>query len=478
MKNKIIIHWFRKDLRLHDNPSLYYALKEGLVLPVFILDITTPMKYQIGSASKIWLHNSLLSLQKSLDGHLYCFRGDATKILFDLIKKYKAQSIYWNRCYDPWSQKIDKKIEQKCINNNILVKTFNGSLLWEPWYILKKDGTPYKVYSSFYNQGVLMSKKQQLRSPFPTPKKYIKNTIFIKENTDITSLLLLPQYTWYKKLEMLWDIGEKCALSKFNLFFNKKLNNYKNGRNDPNNNSVSFFSPHLQWGEISPFLIWQKISVLSPNINENHFMKELVWREFSYYLLYHFPFITEQNLQKKFDLFPWQINEQLFIAWKKGLTGYPIVDAGMRQLWNEGYINNRIRMIVASFLIKNLLIHWHYGAKWFLDCLVDADLANNSANWQWVAGSGAHSSPYFRIFNPIKQGLKFDKEGLYTKKYIPELKKIPEKFLFSPWLAPKNILKDANVILGKTYPYPIVNFIESRNSALKYYYRTIKQKLK
>ena len=229
--------------------------------------------------------------------------------------------------------------------------------------------------------------------------------------------------------------------------------------------------PHLHWGEISPFYIWQKISNLQSNEHIAHFLSELRWREFSYYLLYHFPFIINQNLQEKFNSFPWLDDEKYLFAWKKGLTGYPIVDAGMRQLWQEGYIHNRIRMVVGSFLVKNLLIHWSYGAKWFWDCLVDADLANNSASWQWVAGCGADAAPYFRIFNPVKQGIKFDAQGLYTKKYIPELKDLPDKYLFAPWEAPKNILKYAGIELGDNYPLPVVDLQESRNEALKAYGR-------
>ncbi len=467
MKNKLVIHWFRQDLRLHDNPALYSAFEEGCVLPVFIFDTHNSRQYQIGSASKLWLYHSLISLQKSLDGNLYLFQGDPNDILFNLIIKYKAQAIYWNRCYEPWQIKRDKAIEQKCKDKNILVKTFNASLLWEPWNILKRDGTPYKVFTPFYQKGCLMSGDIP-RAPLPKPKS-TNNIISLQENKDIKTLNLLPKYKWDRKLENCWNIGEESSLSKFNMFVENGLKDYKDGRNYPSKNSVSLLSPHLHWGEISPFYIWQKVSNLDANHNTSHFLSELGWREFSYYLLYYLPFITEKNLQEKFDLFPWQENKKYLLAWQKGLTGYPIVDAGMRQLWAEGYIHNRVRMIVGSFLVKNLLIHWHYGAKWFWDCLVDADLASNSASWQWIAGCGADAAPYFRIFNPITQGVKFDAQGLYTKKYIPELEKLPDKYLFSPWQAPENILKDAGVTLGTHYPYPIVDLQESRNLALAAY---------
>ena len=464
-KNKLIINWFRQDLRLHDNPSLYLAAQDGIVLPIFIFD--TYNKYQIGSASKLWLHHSLISLQQSLKGNLYIFLGNPQDILLRLSYKYQIDSIYWNRCYEPWQIKRDKLIKKELENRSIIIRSFNSSLLWEPWNILKKDGTPYKVFTPFYQRGCLVYGDTP-RTPLPKPDIF-NNIKLIKENSDILILNLLPKHQWHKKIKDHWTIGEEAAINKLDQFILKGLNNYKYCRDYPGEDSTSLLSPHIHWGEISPFYIWQTISNLQNNEHISHFLSEVGWREFSYYLLYHFPYITNHNLQKKFNSFPWLDNKKYLSAWQKGLTGYPIVDAGMRQLRQEGYIHNRIRMVVGSFLVKNLLIHWSHGAKWFWDCLVDADLASNSASWQWVSGCGADAAPYFRIFNPVKQGTKFDARGLYTKKYIPELKNLPNEYLFSPWEAPKNIMRDTGIQLGEHYPLPIVYLQESRNKALESY---------
>ena len=271
-------------------------------------------------------------------------------------------------------------------------------------------------------------------------------------------------------MEELWEPGEAGAQKKLYDFLDDGLLGYKEGRNFPSKKNVSQLSPHIHHGEVSPNQVWyaakQKEDETGIEKDLAHFLSELGWREFSYNLLYHFPSLPRENLQKKFDNFPWQKNEVFSEKWKKGFTGYPIVDAGMRELWQTGYMHNRVRMIVGSFLVKNLLLHWHEGEEWFWDCLIDADLASNSASWQWVAGSGADAAPYFRIFNPISQGIKFDPEGEYTKKFLPELKDLPIKYLYSPWEAPTAVLEQANVRLGENYPQPIVDLKESREKAL------------
>ena len=265
-----------------------------------------------------------------------------------------------------------------------------------------------------------------------------------------------------------WVCGESAAQNRLNDFVNEGLTGYKEGRNFPRKNNVSRLSPHLHFGEISPNQIWYaaKENNDCASNDKDHFMSELGWREFSHSLLYHFPELPYKNLQSKFDLFPWNHDEKKLEAWRHGKTGYPIVDAGMRELWQTGYVHNRIRMVVGSFLVKNLLIDWRYGERWFWDCLVDADLANNSASWQWVAGCGADAAPYFRIFNPITQGNKFDSTGTYTRRYVPELEKLPDKYLFSPWEAPDEVLSTANIELGVNYPQPIVAASDSREMAL------------
>ena len=467
MSKKITIHWFRQDLRLHDNLSLYSASEEGDVIPIFILDNVSTQKYQLGRASKWWLYHSLLSLQKSLGDKLNYFIGNPKEILIKLINKYKVTAVNWNRCYEPWQIKRDENLRKILLERGVEVNTYNSTLLWEPWDILKKDDTPYKVFTPFYKNGCLVEGISPRKS-LSIPKNL--QLIFQQSSDNSVSILnLLPKNNCGEKLEKYWKIGEKNALDKLKSFIESGIKNYKEGRNFPGENFVSTLSPHIHFGEISPNLIWEKISSLHSDENTNHFLSELGWREFSYYLLYHFPHMPEKNLQKKFDKFSWQNNKSYFEAWKKGKTGYPIVDAGMRQLWETGYIHNRVRMIVGSFLVKNLLLHWHYGAEWFWDCLIDADLASNSFGWQWVAGCGTDAAPYFRIFNPIIQGEKFDTDGKYTKRYLPELENLPNKYLFCPWKAPKSILDEAGVMLGINYPYPIVDLKESRNLALKAY---------
>ncbi len=287
----------------------------------------------------------------------------------------------------------------------------------------------------------------------------------------LENLCLLPTNAWHEKLRQYWQPGEAGAQTRLKEFLRNGLKDYKEGRNHPGKNHVSRLSPHLHFGEISPNDVWhtakQKMVEVRCRTDGEHFLSELGWREFSYNLLYHFPDLPRVNLQKKFDAFPWRKDEEALKRWQKGQTGYPIVDAGMRELWETGYMHNRVRMIVGSFLIKNLMLHWHYGEEWFWDTLVDADLANNSASWQWIAGCGADAAPYFRIFNPITQGKKFDEDGEYVRRHVSELKHMPLKFLHNPWEAPEKILREAGVKLGVDYPLPMVNLGDSRERALK-----------
>jgi deoxyribodipyrimidine photo-lyase len=282
----------------------------------------------------------------------------------------------------------------------------------------------------------------------------------------LTELELLPRIPWYKTIADGWQPGEIGAHGSLNHFLEEGIHSYKEGRDFPAKESVSRLSPHLHFGEISPRQVWSATDRVADDSNSEHFKRELLWREFSYYLLFHWPQLPRKNLKPHFDYFPWQHNKQWLRQWQQGLTGYPLVDAGMRELWQTGFMHNRVRMIVASFLVKNLLIDWRHGSAWFWDCLVDADLASNSASWQWVAGCGTDASPYFRIFNPIIQGEKFDPHGAYTKRFVPELKDLPDKYLFKPWQAPNSILQQAGVKLGENYPVPVVDIKSSRESAL------------
>ena len=476
MSDKKSIHWFRQDLRINDNPSLESASKNNSLIPIYILDDVNPGEFMMGAASKWWLYHSLNKLNESLKGKLLVYKGNPSEVFKELSAKHDISYISWNRCYEPWRIKRDKDLKKELENEGIKVESFCGSLLWEPWNISKDDGTPYRVFTPFYKKGCLNYEEPRL----PT-KGYELSNIYSDfiESDGIDSLNLIPKVDWYAGFEDEWNPGEQGAEDSLDRFLDNGLLNYKEGRNFPSQLFVSRLSPHLHYGEISPNEVWYRAKTKETinGIEKSlaHFHSELGWREFSYYLLYHFPDLPKVNFQKKFDIFPWKKNKDLLELWQKGQTGYPIVDAGMRELWQTGYMHNRLRMVVGSFLVKNLLIDWREGEKWFWDCLVDADLASNSASWQWVAGSGADAAPYFRIFNPITQGLKFDSEGVYTKKYIPELSKIPSKYLFSPWEAPKEVLESAGVELGKDYPEPIVDLKISREFALEAFATTKKE---
>ncbi len=468
MTDKITIFWFRQDLRIADNPGLFEAAQHGAVLPVYILD--TDELSKMGSASQWWLHHSLNALNESLDNTLNVYVGSSKNILLEILQKNAIQAVYWNRCYEPWRIENDSLIKAELKNINIECKSFNGSLLWEPWDVLKKDKTPYKVFTPFYTRGCLQARSP--RHPLPKPEKLtlIKD---LHNLTTLGNLELLPKVRWDKQMKACWEIGEHAAKSKLIEFLDDGLQGYKENRNYPFKKNVSRLSPHLHFGEISPNQAWHGAQAqgLSHGWTKDSdcFLSELGWREFSHSLLYHFPDFPNKNFQQKFDNFPWANNPLYLKAWQTGQTGYPIVDAGMRELWQTGYMHNRVRMIVGSFLVKNLLQHWHFGRDWFWDCLVDADLANNSSGWQWIAGSGADASPYFRIFNPITQGEKFDPDGKYTRSLVLELNRLPNKYLFKPWEAPENVLKSAGVVLGGTYPNPIVDLKVSRNKALEAY---------
>lgn len=459
---KKILYWFRQDLRLTDNPALLEAVKSGIVMPIYILDDINAGDFALGGASRWWLHHSLISLDKSLKHNMQFFRGNPIDIIYELVKKHSIDEVYWNRCYEPWQTNRDKLIKQKLKDNNISAKSYNGSLLWEPWEVLKDDGTPYKVFTPFY-------RKCCTDSPEPrTPTARVDDITFYKtENyTDINDLGLIKNASWADKFNSIWDIGEEAAIRQFEKFKANGLSDYKLGRNFPAKSNVSRLSPHLHFGEISPNYIWHNCYNLSGDNNIDTFRSELGWREFSYYLLFNNPEMPLKNLKSAFDNLPWDTQSNHLQQWQKGQTGIPIVDAGMRELWQTGYMHNRVRMIVGSFLVKNLMIDWRCGEKWFWDCLLDADLASNSASWQWVAGSGCDAAPFFRIFNPVTQGQKFDPDGKYTKRYIPELQNLDSKYLFNPWEAPSYVLQQAGIIIGKTYPQPIVDLKESRIRAL------------
>jgi deoxyribodipyrimidine photo-lyase len=457
-----VIHWFRQDLRLSDNPALKEAASRGRVLPLYILDDENAGDYAMGAASRWWLHRSLQKLSAALDGKLAIYRGDARDVIASLVSKHNVKGVYWNRCYEPWRIERDSAIKEKLKIDGLDVETFNGSLLWEPWETVKDDGSPYRVFSPFFHRGC--NKAHPPREPLNRPS----SPEFFEAGGDdgLEALDLLPDVPWYESLEENWSPGEKGAEERLSDFLEEGLGDYKEGRNFPAKQNVSRLSPHLHFGEISPNQVWYAARECEEGRDLKHFLSELGWREFSHSQLYFNPDLPHRNLQGKFDDFPWRDDADALERWQKGMTGYPIVDAGMRELWQTGYMHNRVRMVVGSFLVKNLLLHWRDGERWFWDTLADADLANNSASWQWVAGCGADAAPYFRIFNPVTQGQKFDPNGRYTRRYVPELKNLPDKYLFNPWEAPESVLEGAGIKLGSDYPQPMVDLKASRERAL------------
>lgn len=462
------IVWFRQDLRCHDNPALITAChNHQSIIPLYIADKNP--KETVGGAQCWWLHHSLLALDKQLKKHhlkLCLKRGSALEILTDLIQQHKIDAIYWNQRYEPENIAQDKTIKEALEDLNVVIEDFNSHLLLEPWTIHNKSGDYFKVFTPYWKQAL----KQIDIPPMPRIKEWPSCSRFKSEQLDDWELLPTKP-NWAKQFADFWQPGEQGALKKLRTFIDQHLNSYKEGRDKPATQSTSRLSPHLHFGEISPWTIWQAVKEAKqdPDCNlaaAEQFLTELGWREFSYYLLFHFSKLPDKNFKESFDEFAWLQNDEDLVSWQRGLTGFPIVDAGMRELWQTGFMHNRVRMITASFLTKDLLLDWRLGADWFLDTLLDADLAANSFNWQWVAGSGADAAPYFRIFNPVLQGEKFDPQGEYVKRWVPELNKVPTKWVHKPWEAPKAQL---NITLGKDYPFPIVDHNEARKIALQNY---------
>jgi deoxyribodipyrimidine photo-lyase len=471
MTSSPTIHWFRQDLRLSDNPALCAAAAAGAVVPIYILDDETAGQDRMGSASRWWLHHSLAALNISLGGKLLFFRGDAATILASLVTQIEAAGVYWNRCYEPWRITRDTALKKRLGDLGVTVESHNGSLLWEPWDIVKQDGTPYRVFTPFYRRGCLSAPPpRQPLGPPPSLDLWPADGKILTGASDLAGLGLLPRHAWQDNIARHWTPGETSAQARLDDFVQTGLAGYKEGRNFPAKQNVSRLSPHLHFGEISTNQAWYAVRDVADSgrleSDADNFLSELGWREFSHSLLYQFPELPRANLQVKFDGFPWADNPDHLAKWQRGQTGYPIVDAAMRELWQTGYMHNRLRMVVGSFLVKNLRLHWHHGEAWFWDCLVDADLANNSASWQWIAGCGADAAPYFRVFNPVTQGQKFDPDGTFTRRFVPELAKLPVKYLFNPWEAPAHILADAGIVLGENYPRPIVDVKQSREAAL------------
>jgi len=460
----IALVWFRQDLRLQDNPAFMEACsRHQFVIPLYIYDEQTSL---LGKAQAWWLHHSLTALTHALDQRglsLLLRRGNSLDIILDLVKKLSVNTVYWNRCYEPLAIARDKNIKAILLERGVEVESSNGSLLHEPWTIKNKSGDYFKVFTPYWRHC-----RQHLY--IPPVKCLIERPQAIQLQSDeLAEWELLPKLRWAERFSDYWTPGEEGALIKLSDFIQGPLKGYKRNRDFPAKHATSHLSPHLHFGEISPWTIVRAIEQvqLDPNFDlasVDHFLSELGWREFSTYLLYHFPKLPSDNFKNVFDRFPWQNDEALLTCWQKGMTGYPLIDAGMRELWATGYMHNRVRMIVASFLTKGLFVDWRLGADWFLDTLVDADLANNSAGWQWVAGCGADAAPYFRIFNPVLQSQKFDPDGVYIRQWVPELAKLTGQSIHSPW---EN--NDSSLTLVD-YPKPIIHHAEARRKALDYYH--------
>ncbi len=463
MKNKAIV-WIRDDFRLSDNSALSYAsVNHDFVSVIYIFNNA----YFDGKreAQKWWISKSLESLDDDLNKlniKLEIVISDELKF-FSKIKD-KNISIYWNKVYVPNQLEIDKKIINDLEKKNIKYKLFKGNILNEYQSITKKDGTPFKVFSPFWRHAEQIYLDRVPKKNLNL-RKMKKKVDFIGSNIKPNDLL--PKKNWYKKFENYWNVSEKESHTQLKEFIKNRIIKYGNDRDYPYLNGSSKLSPYIRNGQINVNHIWENCSKLKTrNIGIRKYMNELGWREFSHSLINYFPQMLKGNLRSEFDRFPWEKNERNLKAWKKGLTGYPIVDAGMRQMYETGWMHNRIRMVVGSFLVKHLRINWKEGEKYFRNCLLDFNEANNVAQWQWVAGCGADAAPYFRIFNPILQGEKFDKNGDYVKKWVPELKNYPLKYIHKPWELDLKFQESINIIIGRDYPKPIVIHEDARKKAL------------
>ncbi len=466
--------WFRKDLRLTDNPCLVAACEQyDHVLPVYIWDADGYGGWQPGEAAKWWLHMSLESLSNDLSKHrsgLVVRQGDSLAQLRELVSEHNCDAVFWNRVYEPALIERDRSIKSELKDLGLQVQSFNGSLMVEPWELTTQaDDHPYKVFTPYFKKWWERIQGQDGLS-CPTIKRPPKNAV---KSLPLSELGLLPTLDWADSWPELWQPGESGANEALRTFSRNSLTEYDQGRDLPAEAGTSQLSPHLHFGEVSARQVYAWLRDNSSHQAEDFkpFVRELAWREFSYQLLYNFPATTTQPLKEKFAAFEWRDSKNDLEAWQNGLTGVPMVDAGMRQLWQIGWMHNRVRMIVASFLTKNLRIHWLSGAKWFWDTLVDADLANNTQGWQWTAGSGADAQPFFRIFNPVSQGKKYDPDGEYVKRWVPELAGVPKKHIHAPWEMSSDQCAEYNFELGKDYPRPIVDLKESRQAALEAYQR-------
>jgi len=477
-KTPAAIVWLRQDLRLADNPALQAACRHGgPVVPVFVWAPEEEGAWPPGSASRWWLHQSLEQLAAACDtagSELVIRRGSSIAELRRVAKAAGANAVFWNRRYQPAALARDRQVEEALRTAGLQTESHNGALLHEPWTIQNKSGRPFQVFTPFWRTCL---NSGEPAAPLPAPRMLMPPS---RRPTSLPLMVLGLEaaHSWTDGLRAAWHPGSVGANAELRRFLRQDLESYDEGRNRPDQPGTSRLSAHLHFGEISPRQVWHAVKGFAESRSlpaavwrRWQFLTELGWREFAHHLLFHFPHTPEQPLRPEFAGFPWRKNSTWLRAWQRGRTGYPLVDAGMRELWSTGWMHNRIRMVAASFLVKNLLIPWQEGARWFWDTLVDADLANNTLGWQWTAGCGADAAPFFRIFNPVNQGAKFDPNGGYVRRWVPELARLPAAWMHRPWETPPSVLATAGVELGRTYPRPIVSPFISRELALEAYQR-------
>ena len=475
MQEHTTVVWFRRDLRLHDHAALAAAVKRGKVVPVYIWSPDEGSESSPGAASKWWLHQSLSRLDQALRdlGSRLVFRsGPIVPALEKLCIDVNADGLVWHRLYEAKAIREDESVRARLGKTVSYIESFPGYLMLEPATLLNQSGRPYQVFTPFWKrcvQGLAPNKPISRPRALHSPKEWPHSDL-------LSDWGLQPTIPWAHGIEDRWEPGEEAARRLLSRFIKKRVLQYGTHRNRPDCEGTSELSPYLHFGEISPLQIWDALrrfadreGIGAPVWKSWQFLAEMGWREFAGYLLYHFPHTTIEPLRPEFECYPWNSKKEHLSEWQNGQTGFPIVDAGMRQLWTTGWMHNRVRMIVASFLVKHLRIPWQEGAAWFLDTLVDADLANNTLGWQWTTGCGADAAPYFRIFNPMTQGEKFDPQGTYVRRWVPELAHLPGKYLNRPWEAPLKILKQANVRLGVDYPNPVVDHSLARQLAIDGY---------
>lgn len=471
MSSKPTIVWFRQDLRVADHPALTAAqARGGPIIPVYIWAPEEEGTWAPGAASRWWLHHSLKALTEELASYnlrLIIRRGSSLQQLQKIAQESEADAVFWQRRYEPASIKRDTQVKKTLKEQGLNAASFNGTLLIEPWELLNKQHTPFKVFTPFWRA---CQSNLRLQAPLP-PLVPCQNPSPKLDSLTVSSLALLAEKPWEQGLKASWNPGCKHAFKALEHALDDVVVNYAQTRDRPDLDGVSKLSPYLHFGELSPRQIWHAVQArLSPqNLAEHPFLRQLGWREFAHYLLYHFPHTPTEPFQEKFAAFTWKSDTHALKTWQRGQTGFPLVDAGMRQLWKTGWMHNRVRMVVASFLVKDLMLPWLLGAQWFWDTLVDADLANNTLGWQWAAGCGADAAPFFRIFNPTTQGEKFDESKSYVRTWVPELSQLSDKWIYKPWLAPEAELQRAGVVLGRDYPKPIVEHDKARLEALAYW---------